>query len=228
MNSIACDTIAVGDWGSAPASQDCDSSAGERQSEFYALQEHEGLFKAGDLRTEFYKVEAGALLVSYPDETGKGEAYEIAYPGDYVGFGFLQHHTATAIAITETTVSCQHNEDASALEETDPVVRKQRSKAIEREFLSRRASCTQATTDAAPIQKIARLLVALSSVASRQGCGLQAVSDLLESRFVAEFLGMEVEYLADRVRALSQLGYVQVDTSTGVLLHDLEGLEALC
>ncbi len=188
----------------------------------------EPLFSAGDERRECYRVEAGAVLVSYPGASGALDDYEVAGPGDFVGLGFLAQHTASAVAIGPATISGYAPEQIDENADKDPVLKRQRAAAIEREFISRRIAYTNEAKLATPTQKVARLLVALAGLAAREGRDLKVVSDALDSDFAAQFLGMDVDTLASCVDQLGKSGLVMFDAGTGILLHDVEGLEALC
>lgn len=196
--------------------------------EYYALQPMEQLFSAGDHRDECYRIEAGAVLVSSPGTSGALDNYRVAGPGDYVGLGFLAEHTALAVAIGAVTVTSYTPDQLDACAETDPALKRQRAAAIEREFVSRRIAYTNEAKLATPTQKVARLLVALAGLAASEGRDLKVVSDALECDFAARFLGMDVATLASCVDELGESGLVMFDAGTGILLHDVEGLEALC
>lgn len=207
----------------APASRP--SLAG---AELYALQPMEPLFVAGSARDKIYRVEAGKVVVSHPSVDSPVDDYEFVHPGSYIGFGILDQYAASAYAAEASTVSCISSEQFDELAAKDPDLAAQRSAAIEREYASHRAACIRSGVTATPLQRVARLLIALSNLAVREGSGLRAISDTLDSRFVAQLLDMPVEDLADRVSELTRLGLVRLDETSGILLHDISGLEAAC
>lgn len=196
--------------------------------EFYALQAMEPLFVAGDERDRVYRVEAGMIVVSYPATATSSEDYDLIYPGSYVGIGFLSHYTASAFAAEATTVSCLTPEQYERRVAANPALGPERAAAVAREYAARRAECIRSGQGATPLQRVARLLVALSNLAVREGCGLRNISDTLDSRFVAQLLDMPIDDLEERVRQLARLGLVRLDASSGILLHDIAGLEAAC
>ena len=196
--------------------------------ELYALQAMEPLFVAGDARDRVYRVEAGIIVVSYPATATSSEDYDLIYPGSYVGFGFLSHHTASAFAAEASTVSCWTPEQYEKRVAANPSLAPDRAAAVAREYAARRAECIRAGQSATPLQRVARLLVALSNLAVREGCGLRKISDTLDSRFVAQLLDMPIGDLEERVRQLARRGLVRVDAESGILLHDIAGLEAAC
>ena len=60
----------------------------------------------GDPRTYFFAVDRGALAAYEPRWNGHGAIIDFAFPGDFVGLGFLPTHTCNARATVETRVQC--------------------------------------------------------------------------------------------------------------------------
>src|SRR5262245_37946022 len=71
-----------------------------------ALAMGEVLFRPGDAKTHFYRVESGAVCVYQSPWQGNRATVEFCFPGDLVGLGFLERHTSTARAAVDTVVTC--------------------------------------------------------------------------------------------------------------------------
>lgn len=196
-------------------------------TEYVALQEMEAIISAGEERHTFYRVEAGSLLVVVGDDQGDQSSCVVAGPGDYVGLGFLSTHTTSAHALTETTVSCYPASRMTELSALDRRMRSQLPKDTQREFASRRALMLSDRNRATPIQKVTRLILALSGHASREGCALHGVSDALDSEFTASLMGIDVELFTTCINDLAARRLIKRHPNTGFLEADAAGLEEL-
>jgi CRP/FNR family transcriptional regulator len=66
----------------------------------------ETLFRDGDRRTCIYRVESGAICLYEPHWNDERSVIDFAFPGDYVGLGFLETQSCNASAICECQVKC--------------------------------------------------------------------------------------------------------------------------
>ncbi|MGI9521711.1 MAG: Crp/Fnr family transcriptional regulator [Hyphomicrobiaceae bacterium] len=195
--------------------------------EYLALQEMEALISVGDQRDMFYRIEAGSLLVVVSDNEGNQIDCMTAGPSDYVGLGFLQTHTTSAHALTDTTVSCYEVSSSNELSALDPKLRSQLERDTTREFLVRKAKMLSDQHRVTPLQKVARLMLALSDVALREGRALHGVSDAMDSKFTASLLGMDVELCTACINDLAECNLIKRDPDTGFLVADTAGLAEL-
>ena len=105
-----------------------------------SLARNEFLFEAGDIKSNVYRVEAGALCI-YRTRPGLTiEIIEHALAGDIVGMGFLERHAFNARATVETSVSCFPLEAVDQLVENDAHAKARFDDSVEREFIFRRES----------------------------------------------------------------------------------------
>jgi CRP/FNR family transcriptional regulator len=63
------------------------------------------LFRAGDVRTSFYRVETGAICLYEPPWRVERSVIDFAFPGDFVGLGFIETQSCCASAICECQVT---------------------------------------------------------------------------------------------------------------------------
>ncbi len=104
------------------------------------LSPDEFLFRQGDPKKFVYRVRSGALClyVTHREWDDTRAAVELAFRGDLVGLGFLDTHTSSALATTDTCVECLPRDAQAALVAADQRARDQLDTATEREFEYRR------------------------------------------------------------------------------------------
>jgi CRP-like cAMP-binding protein len=195
--------------------------------DYVALDSMEQLFVAGEDRDKVYRVEAGVLLVSTAPASGLDGDCRVVQAGGYVGLGFLSEHTTSAYAFMPSIVRCLSMPAVKSLAVVDKEAQAQLSRDVSREFDTRRAMMRSDSDRASPKQRVARLLVALSSMASQEGRTLHAVSENLECTFIASLLGLSVTVLTDTIDEFISLGIVRKDRVTGTVSADVSKLLAL-
>lgn len=182
------------------------------------------LFREGDPKSRIYRIESGAIC-SYPVPGPDTEQpFSLSCRGDWLGFGYLDHHTLRARALVDTRVSCFPRSSVDVIVETDLRARRQLAEAIEREFeLQRDATIARA---ADPLVRLSALLVSLASVGAYDGRDPRIIVEALPSGLVAECLFMSVATLAAALRQLQSAGLVEPD-QRGLRIVDMAGLAAL-
>jgi CRP/FNR family transcriptional regulator len=204
------------------------SAALERNFEASApirrLRRNEMLFEAGDLKTDLYRVETGALCV-YATE-GEAEVIEFALAGDVVGMGFLERHTTSARATVETTLRSFPLADLDRLKARDERNRTRFHAAVEREFKYRRDALAKASSER-PTMRVAAFLIALSSRNRLEGRDPAIVDDALNSAVTAQYLGLSVDLLALALVQLELQGIIIRDPHSGLRLTNLAALNSL-
>lgn len=198
-----------------------------RNNEYLALQSGEGLFLQGDRREAFYRVESGALVVLAQDKSGNALSFSILEAGQYLGFGFRSEYITSAYAIGEATVGQFDNDELPVHIDRDPTLAAIHTAAIRQEFALFREQQIGAGEELTPLQRVARVLLALSETAKRQGCNLHAVSDLLDSDYISDLVGISVLELTQHVRVLIDLGYLETSGANGIEISDVDGLHAM-
>ena len=206
------------------------SAALERNFEASApirkLRRNEILFEAGDLRTDLYRVETGALCIYATGRDLKFEVIEFALAGDVVGMGFLERHTTSARATVETTVRSFPLADMERLKARDERNRARFDAAVEREFTYRRDALAKEGRER-PAMRVAAFLLALSSRNRQEGRDPALVDDALDSAVIAQYLGLSVDLLALALVKLELQGIIVRDPRAGLRLTDFAALDSL-
>ena len=191
-----------------------------------ALQPQEVLFHAGEQKTDFYRLEAGVLLISTLAADGSLADCRLAYPGEFLGLGFLSQHGSTATALIASTVSCfpLNCLNALAVESSDLYL--QRANAVQWEFDQVREACVARSVQGLPIHKVANLLVVISRLDEFEGRDPDVVSEEQDCRLIAKLLGMYIELFAHSLKGLQILGLITWDPQKGLCIPDRGRLEA--
>ncbi len=165
------------------------------------------LFQAGEERT-LYRVEKGAICHYVLWADGRHEVIEFAFPGDIIGLGHLDVHSTTAQAMVDTVVSLVSEDELKDALAHDDRVSFRLTAAVEREFDYLRDR-TIAEASITPTARVANLLLAISSMNSREGRNGHFISDDLTAGFVAERLDMSIENLTAALLNLKTQGAIK-------------------
>ena len=185
----------------------------------------ECLFRAGEIRTQLYRVERGALCHYMRWDDGRHEIIEFAFPRDIVGFGHLEAHISTAQAMAETEVSPVATRDFEGALEADGQLAARIAAAADREFEYVRARALESGQDK-PLERVASLLASLSHVSAREGGDPALITDDIASGVVADYLHLSVDGLAHILRELEGRGLL-APSPTGLRIVDIGALEKL-
>jgi CRP/FNR family transcriptional regulator len=190
-----------------------------------ALQPQQVLFRAGEERAEFYRVEAGILHISKGDSLAVSE---LAYPGEFLGLGFLSQHSSSAAAMVPSTVSCFSLSELDEIEKGSLDLRLQRANAVQREFNQVRDACVARSVQSSLVQKVANLLVVISHLDEHEGRKPNIESDGLDCEVLAQLLKLDIVSLSKILKKLKQSRLVDWCPEFGVRVTDRRGLEAFC
>jgi CRP/FNR family transcriptional regulator len=190
------------------------------------LRPNEVLFRTGDERACIYRVETGAVAVYEQQLDEQRAVINFAFPGDYVGLGFLDSYTCCARAVVETGLTCLPSEAQASVVENDAKAQLKLDQAVEREFEFRRAVLVEQGRRS-PLVRVAAFLVSLSRTNVQEGRDPWIVADCCPSGFVAELLGLDVETLAAVLADLERQEMIEACPRAGLRITDIEGLERL-
>jgi CRP/FNR family transcriptional regulator len=190
------------------------------------LEHGEILIKKHDRKAHLYRVESGVLCVYDPRWNGHQAVIEFAFPGDFVGLGFLDHHTLSARAVVETKVACFPLGAMDRLVRGNARAEAKLAEAIEREFEERKASLIEAGRQR-PIERVAAFLVAVSRNNTREGRDATVIAEAWPCKTVATFLDMSVDLLAVSLADLKSRGLIEAAVPDGIRVSDLDALEEL-
>lgn len=180
------------------------------------------LFQAGDERT-LYRVERGAICHYVLWSDGRHDVVEIAFPGDIIGLGHLDHNVTTAQAMVDTVVSLVSGEAFKSALEKDDRLSFRLASAVEREFDYLRDKALAASHVPAAA-RVANFLLALSSLNGPEGRDLDLITDEITAGFVAEQLDMSIDKLGAALLQLKKQGAVK-ETPAGLRIIDSHTLQ---
>ena len=191
-----------------------------------SLARNELLFEAGDIKSNVYRVETGALCIyrTRPDLTI--EIIEHALAGDIVGMGFLERHAFNARATVETSVSCFPLEAVDQLVENDAHAKARFDDAVEREFIFRRESLVSSARER-PMVRLAAFLVAVSHRSREEGGDPTLIDDSVDCGVIADLLGLSVDLLALGLMQLEMRGLIETAPPHGLRLKNVAALEEI-
>lgn len=190
------------------------------------LARDELLFATGDLKTKVYRVEAGALCISFTRRDGTTEIVEYALAGDLVGMGFLERHACTARASVKTVVRCFRTDATDKLIASDAHNKARFDEAVEREFVFRRESLARSSRHQ-PMVRLAAFLTAVSQRSHAEGGDPTFIDDTVNCGVIADFLGLDLEALTIALTQLEARGLIEAAPPHGLRLKDLNALEAV-
>src|SRR5262245_61133378 len=144
------------------------SAIGRCDEEVRILEAHDLLFRAGDPKTEIYRIESGVICVYGKEVVDRPTTIEFLFAGDLVGLGFLENHVLTARAMVETRVTCHSLDAVGDLISGDARAEAKLAVAIDREFEARRDDLREAGRRR-PAERVAALLTALHHSSLREG-----------------------------------------------------------
>ena len=188
------------------------------------LAPNEFLFRAGQAKMGFYRVNSGAVCL-YEQNRAEHPVVDFAFPGDFVGLGFLETHACCARAVTKTDVTCLPLEELASAIADDPRAQAKLDDAIEREFEFRRAALVEAGRSA-PLERLSAFLVSLSRTNAHEGRDPTVIGECCPSAFAAGYLGLSIEELTALLLELERRKLIEA-YSGGVRLWDIGELEKL-
>jgi CRP/FNR family transcriptional regulator, anaerobic regulatory protein len=186
----------------------------------------EFLFRAGDRKTHIFRVETGTICVYGPRWREDRSVVEFAFPGDFVGLGYLQTHTSSARAMLEARVTSLPLSAVDRIVARNPSARDGLIKAIERELEFVRKTLVQSGNQNA-LERVAALFIFLSRNNQYEGRDPNIIPDSLTCGAVANYLGFNIDVLSCTLMELEQRGLIERCFPSGLRLKDLTAIERL-
>jgi CRP/FNR family transcriptional regulator len=214
--------------GSGPVtvSSEGDMGGGGHEISARILASNELLFETGDLKSDLYRIDSGAICLYTTGPDGKSDVIEFAFAGDIVGMGFLPTHVCNARAVAETWVTCLPRNALDSISPDDQRTNKRLNAAIIREFEYRRETLA-AQGKGRPVARLAALLVALSRRNRGEGRDPYLIDDVPNSAIVADYLGLSIDLLALALVQLQNQRLIELTAQNALYLRDVEALAAL-
>ena len=202
------------------------SEVGVKEQSLLSLVSGDSLFREGDAKSHVYRVESGIFCLTAQRPSGPPRVVEMVFPGGFLGFGFLENHIHSAMAVVPSRVRLFRLSEISDLCEQFSQARERQALATEREFAARRRQLVGATENS-PLARVAAFLSAVSHFNESEGRDPHSVTGTLKSGEVASFLGLDVETLAVALNELQERGLITRNAEGGLVLLDPVGLEEM-
>ena len=186
----------------------------------------EVLFRAGDARTSFYRVETGAICLYEPRWRDERSVIDFAFPGDFVGLGFLETQSCSASAICECQVTCVPWGQLTSAISGNANAQQKLQMATEREFELRRANIVERGRQF-PLERVAAFLLALSNNNASEGRDSHVIGDSMECGIAADYLQLSVDDLGALLIELKERGLIASCPPKSLRILDKRGIEAL-
>jgi CRP/FNR family transcriptional regulator len=169
---------------------------------------------------------AGGAICLY--ETGSGDrqsVIEFAFPGDYLGLGFLEKQHLNGRALLESTITAFPIDALPDLVKNDPRAQAKLAQSVEREFEARRDELSSAG-HRQPIERVAALLVTSARTNVQQGRPAEIIKDSWKCGFIADLLQLTLDDLTAILVDLERRGLIAA-AGPDLRLTNIPALEAM-
>ena len=185
----------------------------------------EALFRSGRSRTDVYRIETGVMMVSSSGDKSTPRSFELAEPGDFVGLGFIEHHSSSAYAMTDCVVRSYSPSEFGQLADRDPAIREQEAVAIAREFDLRKAKCLEEASRKTTAQRLAGYLLVVARMNTMDGREPNIVPDTINCGFLTDLFDVSLEDLASATKELHKAQLLELDVQERAIISDFKRLE---
>ena len=185
----------------------------------------EALFRSGWSRTDVYRIETGVMMVSSSGNKSTPRSFELAGPGDFVGLGFIEHHSNSAYAMTHSVVRSYSPSEFGQLADRDPAIREQEAVAIAREFDLRKAKCLEKASRKTTAQRLAGYLLVVARMNTMDGREPNIVPDTINCGFLTDLFDVSLEDLASATKELHKAQLLELDVQERAIISDFKRLE---
>lgn len=187
----------------------------------------ETIYWQGDRRDVILRIDAGTVAVFRRHDGRPSNITRIAGPGDYIGLGCLDHHSETARAICEATLTCISLDEFARLAEADERLRTMQADADERDFRNRKDELTSAPRPT-PERSVAALLSCISQLNVYEGRDPHVVGDSMTCGTVADLLDLDIDRLQRALVGLKAHGLIESTDDGAIRIVSLGDLGRFC
>ena len=191
----------------------------------FVLRVGEALFRKGQPKTAVYRVEAGVVFTSSGGDDRMQRSFDMAEPGDFVGMGFLEHHSTSAFAMTDCVVSSFSQTEFGKLADQDAGLRAQEARAITQEFELRKAECIAEASRKSTAQRLAGYLLVVARMNRVEGREANIVPGSISCDFLTNLLEVSFEELSDATKELHKSNLIALDDQDRAEIVDFDLLE---
>ncbi len=185
----------------------------------------EALIRSGQSRELVYRIETGVMMVSIGGDERTPRSFNLAEPGDFVGLGFIEHHTSSAFAMTDCVVRSYSQSEFAELAEREPALREQEAAAIAREFDVRKAKCLEEASRKTTAQRLAGYLLVVASMNTMEGRQANIVPESISCDFLTNLFDVSLDDLAAATKELHKAQLIELDDQDRAIIADFERLE---
>jgi CRP/FNR family transcriptional regulator len=165
------------------------------------------------------------MMVSSSGDKSTPRSFELAEPGDFVGLGFIEHHSSSAYAMTDCVVRSYSPSEFGQLADRDPAIREQEAVAIAREFDLRKAKCLEEASRKTTAQRLAGYLLVVSRMNTMDGREPNIVPDTINCGFLTDLFDVSLEDLASATKELHKAQLLELDVEERAIIADFKRLE---
>ena len=201
------------------------SPDGEAALFLHQLHKGEHLFRSGDRKAYLYRVESGAVALTWTAPDGSVQPVETVEANQFFGLGYLDRHIYDARALSNATVSCWPVDSLNFIIEQFPAVRGRQDDAVEREFAHRRETLT-ATPPATPAVRLATFLSVVSRMNASEGRDPHIISETMRCPVVADYLKVDIDTLGSALLELKRKDLIAAEPQGRLRILDLAALES--
>lgn len=187
----------------------------------------ETIYWQGDRRDMVLRIDAGTVAVFRRHDGRPSTITRIAGPGDYIGLGCLDHHSETARAVCEATLTCISLDEFAQLAAGDERLRAMQADADERDFRNRKDELTTAPRPT-PERSLAALLGCISQLNTYEGRDPHVVGDCLTCGVVADLLDLDIDRLESALVQLQRQALIESTDDGAIRIVSLDRLDRFC
>ncbi|HTQ14210.1 MAG TPA: helix-turn-helix domain-containing protein [Rhizomicrobium sp.] len=181
------------------------------------------IFGDGDEARYSYKLVEGAVRLSKMMLDGRRQIAEFALPGDMIGFECGETYALTAEAVTPVTLVRYQRTHIERLGDEFSDVRRELMALLRRGWTSAQAHLVMLGRQTAK-ERVAAFLVAL---ANHRDAASEIVALPMGRQDIADYLGLTIETVCRTLTELKTGGIISVPDRHGVVIRDMDGLEAI-
>ncbi len=197
-----------------------------KRGQLRGIEAKDHVFVEGDLKSEVYLVESGALCLYKVLPDGRRQVIGFAFRGDVVGLHFGALETCNAQATVATRVRCLPMLQLSSLARKDPAIAIRMFETVSDQLNSANDHLVSVVQRSAT-ERVASFLFDLSKRNETRALNDTAIELPMTRTDIADFLGLTIETVSRTFTKLRMLGLIAIEQCTSITLLDLDELRRL-
>lgn len=218
------------DYGLAARAPACDPTGTLedhlKRGQLRGVEAKDHLFVEGDLKSEVYLVESGALCLYKVLPDGRRQVIGFAFRGDIVGLHFGMLETCNAQATVATRVKGLSMMALTTLARRDPSVALGMFETVANQLngLNEHLVCV---VQRSATERVASFLLDLSRRNAARGADHCLIELPMTRADIADFLGLTIETVSRTLTKFRALDLIRIDQCTTITLEDRAELKRL-